>query len=393
MTRKEQSERKLACVEMAKEGKTFQEIADHFGLTRDSVRQTCAKYGIREKRKKRETNHSLVIDLLNSGLSINEVAEKSGYKTGTVACIGYKNGFSFKSKSTEDLHEEIKEYKRKGHSCRETAEHFGMSVHYIERICRGIGVPEGYVNQYVSDPNFDQIANVKRLLANANPDMEYVDGFTTVNGYINIRCLKCNTVFSRSMSSIRHGCKTICPVCSPALTKEKKKERKKEQRRRRRERIKPLIDARKQERHERALINQALREKQVIENREARRHDCPICGTSTTRPKFCSDACMKKAMYTTHEASRRAKMLEQLVDKDITLKRLYIRDNGRCWICGLQCDYQDKEYRGRTMIAGNMYPSIDHVVALADGGAHAWNNVKLAHRICNSLRYYAPSQM
>ena len=39
---------------------------------------------------------------------------------------------------------------------------------------------------------------------------------------------------------------------------------------------------------------------------------------------------------------------------------------------------------GSFFIAGNMYPSIDHVIAVANGGTHEWSNVKLAHRICNS---------
>jgi len=41
---------------------------------------------------------------------------------------------------------------------------------------------------------------------------------------------------------------------------------------------------------------------------------------------------------------------------------------------------------GDTFIAGNMYPSIDHVVPLSRGGLHEWGNVKLAHRICNSIK-------
>lgn len=41
---------------------------------------------------------------------------------------------------------------------------------------------------------------------------------------------------------------------------------------------------------------------------------------------------------------------------------------------------------GDTFIAGNMYPSIDHVRPLSRGGLHEWGNVKLAHRICNSIK-------
>lgn len=33
-----------------------------------------------------------------------------------------------------------------------------------------------------------------------------------------------------------------------------------------------------------------------------------------------------------------------------------------------------------------MYPTIDHIVAMANGGGHTWDNVQLAHAICNSYK-------
>jgi 5-methylcytosine-specific restriction endonuclease McrA len=37
-------------------------------------------------------------------------------------------------------------------------------------------------------------------------------------------------------------------------------------------------------------------------------------------------------------------------------------------------------------IAYGLYPSIDHIVPLAKGGNHTWNNVQLAHHYCNTLK-------
>lgn len=62
------------------------------------------------------------------------------------------------------------------------------------------------------------------------------------------------------------------------------------------------------------------------------------------------------------------------------------RDNGVCWLCGKTCDWSNYEIVDGTFIAGNQYPSIDHVIPLAKGGTHTWDNVKLAHRICNSIK-------
>ena len=38
------------------------------------------------------------------------------------------------------------------------------------------------------------------------------------------------------------------------------------------------------------------------------------------------------------------------------------------------------------IICGNNYPSIEHIKPAALGGSHTWDNVKLAHRRCNSLK-------
>lgn len=75
-----------------------------------------------------------------------------------------------------------------------------------------------------------------------------------------------------------------------------------------------------------------------------------------------------------------------LVDKDITVKRLYELEGGICYLCGEPTDFNDYEIRNGSMVTGNRYPSIDHVIPLSKGGTHAWDNVRLAHRRCNILK-------
>lgn len=75
-----------------------------------------------------------------------------------------------------------------------------------------------------------------------------------------------------------------------------------------------------------------------------------------------------------------------MVDKDINLVDLFKKSNGVCYLCGKPCDIEDRREANGTIICGDMYPSIDHVIPLARGGQHSWNNVRLAHRICNSLK-------
>lgn len=70
-----------------------------------------------------------------------------------------------------------------------------------------------------------------------------------------------------------------------------------------------------------------------------------------------------------HRHKRRARLKNVEFDGTISLKVLYIRDDGVCQICDQACSREDA--------------SIDHIVPIARGGAHTWDNVQLAHLLCN----------
>ena len=91
-----------------------------------------------------------------------------------------------------------------------------------------------------------------------------------------------------------------------------------------------------------------------------------------------------KAYKTTTKSFRRSKVSDG--DRDITLLKLFHRDKGICKICGQICDYHDYEIRDKVFIAGNLYPSIDHIKPLSKGGYHTWENIQLAHKVCNSIK-------
>ena len=109
---------------------------------------------------------------------------------------------------------------------------------------------------------------------------------------------------------------------------------------------------------------------------------CKVCGEwfSTMNPTqtTCSKQCSKRAKYARKE-HRIPKA--QMIDKDITLEALYRRDSGVCYLCGGQCDWNDRDKEKNTV--GASYPSIDHIIPIARGGLHAWDNVRLAHFKCN----------
>lgn len=117
---------------------------------------------------------------------------------------------------------------------------------------------------------------------------------------------------------------------------------------------------------------------------------CAICGrefvTERYNTRYCSSVCRntKRDWKHNHRVSD-----DKRIDKGINARSLYKRDKGVCWICGGQCDLNDYITKNGYFVAGDWYPSVDHIVPVCDGGTDEWTNVKLAHRICNSRRFYA----
>lgn len=114
---------------------------------------------------------------------------------------------------------------------------------------------------------------------------------------------------------------------------------------------------------------------------------CSVCGkefdTYQKNQKTCSIECRKKRRN--YKQDRRINK-DNLVDKDITLATLYKRDKGICYICNGLCNWNDMKNSKGYKTVGKTYPTIDHVIPLARGGTHSWDNVRLAHKYCNSIK-------
>ena len=162
-------------------------------------------------------------------------------------------------------------------------------------------------------------------------------------------------------------------------------ERNAEQREREREEQKALRDAERERKRER---KRQEAEQWRIENTVTK--VCRMCGkefdTVKKRQVFCSSECSH--LWQNRRSYNRIPK-DKRVDKGINALSLIKRDKGVCWICGGKCDLNDYTTRNGVFIAGDWYPSVDHVKPICEGGADAWENVKLAHRICNSRRFYA----
>lgn len=117
---------------------------------------------------------------------------------------------------------------------------------------------------------------------------------------------------------------------------------------------------------------------------------CEICGDEyigSNRSKYCSDKCKNKIQWHNNKLKRERNLKTNgLLDKDITLSKLYERDNGICYLCGCECDYSDCDTDNNIFRVGKKYPSIDHIIPISKGGTHSWDNIKLAHISCNSKK-------
>ena len=135
---------------------------------------------------------------------------------------------------------------------------------------------------------------------------------------------------------------------------------------------------------------------------------CEICGKAYTVREYmescgskkandngvCSAECRRIKKNKQYRASHkrhgvkdnhraRAKKNGCKYDPSVNLKKLIQRDGLKCAICGGECDPND---RGWSQWVGPMSPSLDHIIPLAKGGGHTWDNVQVAHMICNSRK-------
>lgn len=336
-----------------------------------------------------------IIELAKSGLSCEEIKQELNLKLDcrSIYSILQKNGVKAKQKrerkkkeckkKAEDRNHErnaqIFELRKQGYSYKDIAEVFDMKKGSVAALCRD----HGFGGVMSANDSRVRVKDQKEHVDKYLPDgYEYVSGYSGSDGILEIKCKKCDTVFNISMSWIRNiNCKGIsCPEC--------KRKRKEEAE------IHKKLEREKAEAERKARAEQRTAEKEAEREAKKRTVKCKICGkifaTYNSKQKCCSAECSKK--YSNRLSTRRKDERvadDKRIDKDITALGLYLRDGGRCWICGGRCDTSDYIMRDGYKICGNNYPSVDHVVPVCEGGEDSWENVRLAHRICNTKRYFA----
>lgn len=116
-------------------------------------------------------------------------------------------------------------------------------------------------------------------------------------------------------------------------------------------------------------------------------YPCKCCGAAVSKrwidgSKTCSDRCSAewKRIKKRTEKQRSRALLRKAKVENFTDLEIFERDRWRCHLCGCRTP--------RRSVGTNAAhaPTIDHVIALANGGAHARWNVRCACRQCNSLK-------
>lgn len=245
------------------------------------------------------------------------------------------------------------------------AKKLGISRDEVRNYCRktGLGGRKSF-----TDVEKQSEENVAKRIEESKNNVAYVGGYEKNTGKVVVRCKDCGHEWIVCYTQVVYK-KCVCAEC-------KKKEKARRE-----------IKTKEEKYCRRLEIKEAKEQKKSAENaKKIKRFVCKVCGKqflSKGLRAYCSKECAKKA-ENRNKDHRIPK--DKIIDKDITLAGLYKRDIGVCYLCGKKCNPDDYTVVNGTMIAGDWYPSIDHVIPISKGGNHAWNNIRLAHRVCNSFK-------
>lgn len=180
------------------------------------------------------------------------------------------------------------------------------------------------------------------LYEKAQPNYEYV-GY--LNKHVRMRCKTCGTIVERTTSTARYK-KISCDVCS----------------------------------QKKQLYEQLFKTLSAVAEMKTPKK-CKSCGeifySKYSDALYCSKKCKKTTSY-----KRRCKKYGVFFDRSVTRKAVIKRDGNICQICGKVCNENDKRWG----TLGPDFPTVDHIVPLAVGGEHTWENVQCVCAICNSYK-------
>lgn len=273
------------------------------------------------------------------------------------------------------IDEQIIQMRKEKIGMKTIAQTLGVTRDKVRYHCRKNGL-DGVIaeNNY-----FDKALEIfKNNLTKNNHAFEYVSDFINTESKVRVKCLKCNEVVEKAAQFAKKKSQSQCPNCLENIRKAKE-----------------VIDQqrklakylKKKPKKTLGFRVTFLNKTSLIEIKVGTCAECGVVFVNKGRTRVtCSSECSKRHANSKKEVKRRKMELNGEIDSDITLVKLFNRDNGECYLCGDTCDWDDKEERENGTVVGRTYPSIEHVVPISKGGRHTWDNVKLAHHYCNSIK-------
>ena len=311
--------------------------------------------------------------LYDLGLNDVQIAKQIGKSSVLVRNVRLKLNLK---KQLTPIQKNVLELRNQGKCCVEIADLLKIDCKIVQQASKAIGMPFTEEEKLLSieigkakaiKNHYGDIDGLQiKFIEEHHPSFIWVSGTHGGNDFMELKCRKCNSVIRKSAVTVRKAKTINCPVCAEIHKQEQIQERENE-------RIK----------REQAKIERFW--SQNFEQASFNMKECPECGLLFIgKYKYCSDDCKRKSLNRKMDQRIRKKYKS---NTDITLKKLFNRDKGVCWLCGDKCDYEDysRDEKG-SFIAGKNYPSIDHVYPLSKGGVHSWNNVRLAHFYCNTIK-------
>ena len=299
-----------------------------------------------------------------------------GYKSNSqIQTILKRNGIDVKKVKEEVRLKRYKEYRDKGMTYDQIARLEGLSKERVKDYCNDneLGYNDEERIEAHKASSFQPSVNWQERVDTYYRaiDKAVVIKVVRVKGgesTITLKCCTCGAVKTLSSVTLRHpeSKHGVCEVCQRNEAEKRKKNE--------------ILDRReakeREKRHNRKIVQLAL-------------PMCTKCGMLVPKGHTVCEECKKqtnKELWRKADIKRRSRLDNCIKDKDITLNKLYERDNGVCYLCGRVCEWTDCEWRDGVFIVGRNYPTIEHLKPLSKGGTHTWSNIKLACLSCNSKK-------
>ena len=198
-------------------------------------------------------------------------------------------------------------------------------------------------------------------LSNNHPKLQYVSGYNGSDSLVTIKCSDCDFVFQKNAQFARKKKASRCLNCMDI---------------RRNKRLNPI-----------RIKVIRLNESSVTRLHVGKCIHCDIVFSSKRIRRTCSNKCSERHSNRLKDHRKRSRYKDVGFDKTISLKKLIQIDENVCYLCGVECDSNDYTTDDRgSFIVGKTYPSIEHVIPVSKGGSHTWDNVRLAHHYCNTIK-------